>query len=164
MTWSYSGNPTNSPTDAVRFEVQDTVSTSPLLQDEELQYAIAQESGPLPTGGYSAAQILSAAAHCCEALVRRFSMQADTTTGSLHVTYSKAALGFAARAKELRARAQGMQGPYVGGLSRSDKLGILQDTDRVQPAFTRGEFNNPWTGRTSSGIDPGVDLGPPLGD
>jgi hypothetical protein len=133
-----------------------------LLQDAEIQYSILQESGALPDGGYTAAQILSAAAHCCEALVRRFGMQADTVTGSLRVTYSKQADQFATRAKELRARAQGMQGPYVGGLSRSDKLGILQDTDRVQPSFTRDEFNNPWAGRTNSGLDPGVDLGPPF--
>lgn len=164
MTASYSGDPSTSPNDAVRFEVQDTVMTNPLLQDQEIAYAIIQEAGTLPVGGYTAAQILSSAAHCCEALVRRFSMQADTQLGQLKTTYSKMAVGFAERAAELRARAQGMQGPYVGGLSISDKDGILQDPDRVQPAFTKTEWNNPWAGQGSDGgpLDQ-ADLGPPLG-
>jgi hypothetical protein len=162
MPFSYSGDPASSPTDAVRFEIQDTISTSPLLQDAEIQYSILQESGTAPDGGYSAAQILSAAAHCCEALVRRFGMQADTVTGSLRITYSKQADQFATRAKELRARAQGMQGPYVGGLSVSDMAANKSDPDRVQPKFTRSEFDNHWAGRQDS-VDPVIDLGPPFG-
>ena len=160
MSWSYSGDPTSSPTDAVRFEIQDTINTSPLLQDQEIQFAITTEAGVEPDGGYTQAQILSSAAHCCEALVRRFSMQADTHTGSLVVTYSKAAAGFAVRAQELRLRAQGMQGPYTGGMSKSEKQGFLQDPDRVQPFFDRDEFNNPWAGGAVGNAP--LDLGPPF--
>lgn len=163
MSFSYSGDPSNSPNDAVRFEVQDTINTNFLLADEEIAYAINQEAGTEPDGGYTMAQILSSAAHCCEALVRRFSMQADTQLGQLKITYSKMAVGFAQRAVELRLRAQGMQGPYVGGLSISDKIEILQDPDRVLPAFTRTEFDNPWAGQQESGgILDQDDLGPPL--
>ena len=164
MTFSYSGNPQNSPTDAVRFEVQDTLATAQLLQDEEVAYAITQEAGVEPSGGYTQANILSSAAHCCEALVLRFSMQADTQVGQLKITYSRAAAGFATRAQELRARAQGMQGPYVGGLSISDEWANRQDPDRDQPAFTRREFDNQWAGsQKDAGFFSG-ELGPPLPD
>jgi hypothetical protein len=163
LSFSYSGDPSNSPNDAVRFEVQDTINTNFLLADEEVAYAILQEAGTEPAGGYTMAQILSSAAHCCEALVRRFSMQADTQLGQLKITYSKMAVGFAQRAVELRLRAQGMQGPYVGGISESDKIGILSNPDYVRPSFTRDEFNNPWTGPQSGDLLDQSDLGPPLG-
>ena len=162
MTWSYSGDPSSSPNDAVRFEVQDVLNTAQLLQDEEIAYAIAQEAGVEPSGGFTQAEVLSSAAHCCEALVRRFSMQADTQVGQLKVTYSRAAAGFAQRAVELRLRAQGMQGPYVGGLSKSDERAARQDTDRVQPAFTRDEFNSPYTGSQNPSDLIRGDLGPPF--
>lgn len=40
MTWTYSGDPTNSELDELRFTVQDTDSTVPLLTDEELTYLL----------------------------------------------------------------------------------------------------------------------------
>lgn len=163
MTFSYSGNPQNSPTDAVRFEIQDTINTNFLLADEEIAYAILQESGVEPDGGYTAAEILSAAAHCFEALARRFTLQADTVIGQLKVTYKDAAKNMQASAVALRLRAQGMQGPYVGGLSRSDEFANRSDPDRDQPAFTRREFNNPWTGQ-GNGLFSTTDLGPTLND
>jgi hypothetical protein len=38
MTWTYSGNPTTSTTDEIRFLIGDTDSSDPLLQDEEIAY------------------------------------------------------------------------------------------------------------------------------
>lgn len=40
MSWSYSGNPKESPIDEVRFLVGDTNKNEPILQDEEIQYLI----------------------------------------------------------------------------------------------------------------------------
>ncbi len=40
MSWSYSGNPKDSPIDEVRFLVGDTNKNEPILQDEEIQYLI----------------------------------------------------------------------------------------------------------------------------
>lgn len=163
MSFSYSGDPSNSPNDAVRFEIQDTVNTNFLLADEEISYAITQEAGTEPSTGYTMAQILSSAAHCFESLSRRFSLQADTQLGQLKATYAKTAANMAAAAVALRLRAQGMQGPYVGGISYSDKIGILSNPDWVRPAFTRDEFNNPWAGPEAGDILDQADLGPPLG-
>lgn len=40
MSFTYSGDPSNSKLDAIRFELGDTSPVMPLLQDEEIQYLI----------------------------------------------------------------------------------------------------------------------------
>jgi uncharacterized protein (DUF39 family) len=42
VSWTYSGDPTSSDRDELRFLVQDTDSDLPLLQDEELDYLISR--------------------------------------------------------------------------------------------------------------------------
>lgn len=44
MTWSYSGDPSDSDLDAVRFYVQDTDANDQLITDEEIEFLIAQWS------------------------------------------------------------------------------------------------------------------------
>lgn len=38
---------------------------------------------------------------------------------------------------------------YAGGISKADKLSVEGDTDRVEPRFSRGQFNAPDTVRPS---------------
>lgn len=40
MSFSYSGNPTSSRLDAIRFTIQDTNAQKPIMQNEEIQYII----------------------------------------------------------------------------------------------------------------------------
>ena len=42
MSWSYSGNPSSSDLDALRFLIGDTDENAPIMQDEELQYLITE--------------------------------------------------------------------------------------------------------------------------
>lgn len=147
MTWSYSGDPSASDQDAVRFEIQDTDPGAPLFQDEEIAFTLDNEAGP--EGDRTPAGMLSAAARCCEALSRRFAMQADTVVGSLQTTYTKMAENYAERASELRERAIGIGVPFVGGQSWSAKAASRDDPDRVQPRFRRGEWENPLAGGRS---------------
>lgn len=153
MAFSYSGSPVNSVLDAVRFEIQDTNSKSPLLQNGEIEYAISKEA---PNDPPSEGEVLSAAARCMEVLTRLFSAQADTELGSLKVTYTKQAAGYAKQAEKLRLRAQGMHAPFAGGLSESERQQREADTDRVQPAFARKQFRNPYgAGTLPGGVRPG---------
>lgn len=46
MTFSYSGNPGNSTLDEVRFLIQDTDSSDPLLTNEEINYLIGVYTDP----------------------------------------------------------------------------------------------------------------------
>lgn len=133
--WSYSGSPASSEKDAVRFEIPDTDESAQLIGDAEIEYTLEQE-----------ASVYGAAARCCESLSRKFAMQADIATGDIKLTYSKQAENLAERAKELRARAQGAHAPFAGGISRADKEGRVESEDRVQSAFSRGQFDNPAAG------------------
>lgn len=162
MTFTYTGDPSASDVEAVRFEISDTDPNAPLLQDGEISYAILAETGVpaasptviVPPGLYSAA------ARCMEALARKFAMQADQEVGDLKTTWSKQAQTYAERAQELRAKAQGMHAPYAGGLSRAEKDTFRSDPDRVQPVFTRDQFTNPW----SPPVDDVSELSPPAGE
>jgi hypothetical protein len=136
VSWSYDEEPASSPLDAVRFEIQDTDPTRPLFQDEEIEYALAQEAGEEP----EARGILSAAARCCEVLARRFGMQADVLVGSLQATYSKQAAQYAKLAVELRERAQGLGQPFVAAMTKSEKWELAREHNRVQPLFRREQF------------------------
>ena len=40
MSWTYSGNPADSPIDECRFLIGDTNEDEPIMQDEEIQYII----------------------------------------------------------------------------------------------------------------------------
>lgn len=42
MTWSYSGNPATTPKDLYRFKIGDTISTDPVLTDEEITYVLTE--------------------------------------------------------------------------------------------------------------------------
>jgi hypothetical protein len=136
MAWSYGGDPASNNKDAVRWAIQDTVSTSPLLEDSEINFALTQKE-----------TVLAASAECCLVLSRRFAAQSDTALGSLKVTYSKQAEVYAERAKELLSYAQGAHALFAGGTSVSDKLARAQNTDRVQPRFTRDQFSRPFGNR-----------------
>lgn len=133
MTWTYSGDPASNERDAVRFEIPDTDTNAQLVSDQEIAYALAEESG-----------VLGAAARCCEQISRRYAQQADVATGDVKLTYSKAAENLAERAKELRKRADGTHAPYSGSQSIAAKDRLAEDSDRVASTFTRRQFDNPY--------------------
>lgn len=78
MSWSYSGDPTTSPLDQVRFLIGDTDENAPLLLDAEISFAITEEATPN-----------AAAAYCCETLARKFAKEVDKTIGPLRVSLSQ---------------------------------------------------------------------------
>jgi hypothetical protein len=119
----------------VRFEIPDTTEDGRLLDDAEIVHALNEENG-----------FVAAAARCCETIARRFAMQADIATGDVKITYSKQAENLSERAKDLRKRVQGAGIPFAGGVSRTDKENRALDEDRVQGAFSRGQFDNPDAG------------------
>jgi hypothetical protein len=166
-SFTYNGNPGASDVSAVRFEIQDTNASAPLLQDGEIAWAILNETSTAAatpavlTGG----PLFASAARCCEVLARQLAMQADTVEGALSQTYSAAAKNYAEQAVALRLKASGYHAPYAGGQSWSEKEGFQQDPDTVDPTFSRGEFNNPyagsWSDGNSYGDDPDLSALPP---
>lgn len=156
MSWSYSFDPTTSDVDAVRFEIQDTNASSPLLQNEEIAAAILRETGSAAAtpAALLDGPLFASAARCMEALARLFSAQADQQVGELQINYSRQADGYTKRAKELRAKAQGFHAPTSGGLSESAKQAEQDDPDRVQPAFYKDQFDSPYTGPQVDPVSP----------
>jgi hypothetical protein len=73
MTFTYSGDPSTSTRNYVRFLISDTTSTDALFSDEELNYVITEWGGD----AYSAARELA------EILIARFSRLADSSSKSV---------------------------------------------------------------------------------
>lgn len=94
MTWTYTSNPQDVELDALRLEIGDTDQSYPLLQDEEINYLQAQESG-----------FFAAAAHCCEVISAKLAREADRSMGPVQVSLSQQSKGYAEQAKRLRKKA-----------------------------------------------------------
>lgn len=128
--------------DAFRLELGDRDSTDPLFNDTEAQYFLDKRPG----------RVLLAVADACESLARRFARKVDTqiksADDSVTRKWSTMAASYAAQAKELRARdrAENPGAPWRGGKSHARKDDLASDTDRVQPAFQRGQFDGSHTG------------------
>jgi hypothetical protein len=132
MVWTYSQNPALSAKDAVRFHSGDTDSADPLVSDEEIAFALGEES----------TAVLAAAA-ICEALAARFARQVDKSVGDLRLSLNQKAQAFAAKAEALRERAATAVEPYAGGLSQSEREASRADSDLIQPAFRVDLFCTP---------------------
>lgn len=131
---TYSGDPTSSPKDEVRFLVGDTgeLDGNFELSDPEINYqfkVINGNAAPPAQGNFLAA------AYCADALVARYKKAADKAVGDLHIAYSNLLKNFQAIASRLRARAAIAAAPmYVGGLSIAQKQAIRADPDLISTA------------------------------
>ncbi len=133
MTWSYSGSPGDSDLDEVRFMSQLTDSANERFNDEEIEWILTQED-----------TAVGAAARCCETLATRYAEEIDTRTGSsgeLQIKGSQLSAQFAKRAADLRKEAAKHASPWSAGISVSEKEAQEERTDRVEPAFTRDQFD-----------------------
>ena len=129
MTWSYSGNPSASTRDAVRFAIGDTLTADQQLTDEEIDYVLTFKS-----------TVIGAAISCCDGLIARYSRLVTQGVGSISVSYSDRIRQY----KELLARLR-LRGPaaipFAGGTTVSGKDLANEDTDRDRPAFDLDSFD-----------------------
>lgn len=132
--WTYSGDPAASNKDAVRFLSGDTSTGSQKLTDSEIAWALSQESD----------DTYRAAALTLDALASKKSDEADMSVGDLSIKASQKADSYTKKAKSLRALSIGRGvSIFAGGISETRKAAVETDTDRVEPFFTRNDFNNP---------------------
>jgi hypothetical protein len=138
MGWEYDPSAlATSAKDRVRLAIGDTDAAAPLLQDEEITFAITEEGD----------DELRAAARCCEQISRFFLRKPDVRLGrSLELKYASMAKQYAEMAAELRKRAIGTAIPYAGGRLLSEKTDLASDTGAVQPLFTKTLHRNPGRG------------------
>lgn len=78
MSWSYSGDPSTSKLDAVRFYLQDTDVEEPIMTDEDILFLLVNEENPQ-----------NAAIKGLKTLVTKYSMLADRTIGDTSIKYTQ---------------------------------------------------------------------------
>jgi hypothetical protein len=131
MSFTWTGNPSASIIEQIRWEIGDTNSASPKFQDLEVKYAYDTEHS-----------ILNAAARLCEQLVATYASSVDRTMGPLRVSLSKQSDVYAKKAADLRKRGMAYAEPYVGGISKAKAETFKNDSDLVQPLFDKGSMDN----------------------
>lgn len=163
MTWSYSGDPSASAVDAIRFLIGDTDTTDQLLQNEEISWVNTGTSGT-PTGTSS---LYEAAYRCCLTIASKLARQADKQIGDLQVSLSQKAKTYQSQAehfKSLAAMEDYTPVPYAGGITISDKEIDQDNPDIFRQWFQSGQFQNVADGSTNNTITgiqvfgPGADL------
>lgn len=128
MSWTYTVSAIATlPKDQVRFLVQDTDSTRPLVQDEEIDYALSKQSN-----------IYLASAMVADSIARKYALQPNTKTDIFTEDYQDASSNYIKLAKQLRKDSvmYSASSFYSGGISKTDKQTREEDTDRVKPSFT----------------------------
>jgi len=142
----YTGTPTAGSTDEVRLLLGDTDTSDELLSDVEVQYFITT---------YGAG--ILAAAKAARALMAKFARFVDSSVGEVSESASQRIEQFRLLAVELETQA-GISVPiFAGGVEVSETLAADQDSSQSQPAFKRGQFDNPRVGENSGsdGFDSG---------
>lgn len=146
MTWTYSGDPSKSAKDQVRFFLGDTDTCDQLLQDGEISYLL---------GLYNQAPI-NAAIRGCEMIMAKFSRLANESVGRVSIQCSQKAKAYREMKADLVIR-MSIEGatPFAGGISQAQVQTTAANTDRVRPSFTRHLFDNPqaapWIGNPQGG-------------
>lgn len=129
--WSYSGDPSASHKDAVRFAIGDTEPKQMVLTDAEILYALQAEGS-----------VAMASITCAESAMARFvlmvSEQNTEDKKTKNREYQQRVDNYAKLIKQLKARrARGAVAVYCGGLSETEKQTKILDTDLVQPDFRK---------------------------
>lgn len=137
MAWTYSGDPSTSSKDAVRFLIGDTDTTDQQMQDEEINYLLTLYGGDVYTAAIVAARSLAS----------KYARFPDVRIGDYSTSNSQRFNAYLALAKQLeQTQNVGLihkAKPYAGGISIADKQQDEQNTDRVKPAFTRQDMTFP---------------------
>ena len=142
LQWNYSGDPSTSDLDYVRFRVGDTIPTDPLVDDREIQAMIAQE-----------VNLLMAAASIAEHLAARFARKVAITVGPVSKGMDKLAESYRQLAKDLKKEAYSSGAlPSFPATKVADKEALQQDDTLTKPNFEIGMFDNPRSVQFDDGI------------
>jgi len=133
MSYTYTGDPTTSPKDEVRFLSGDVDMQNPELTDAEVIYCICQVYGSMANapamGNYLPA------AYAADNIASKYARMSDKSVGDLHISYSNRFQQFQQMAQRLRARAtNAIIPPWAGGELYSQKAVNTHDKNVVGTA------------------------------
>lgn len=137
--WSYSGNPANSPLDAVRFWLQDTDSDQPLMGDAEIAYVISQAD---PIYGSP----IATAALCADILVAHFAQMVDISADGVSVSVGNLGQKFRDLAQALRATYSRLAGVGAQPIALGTSILDCADFDVKPLPFKLDMHDNPRAG------------------
>lgn len=138
---TYSGDPSTSKKDEVRFWLGDTNVDRPLFFDSEVEYVVQK----IPNTRMAAASLL-------EIKAQEFARKADIRVGDVSKSYSKAADSMKKFADSLKDDALKNCRPFFGGLTKSGKLELAGDSDAIQPQFFIGQTDNPFAAQMNRDV------------
>ena len=141
MSWSYSGDPSFSEVDAIRFLVGDTDESDPLVSDEEIEWFAEEWSDKY-----------HAAAAVCETLAAKFAREVNVSADGMSFSGSEISRNFNHRAEALRQmsgrqRKHGL--PYFGGASWKERAMADRDPDKIPTSFRSHMHDHPDAGQKS---------------
>lgn len=131
-SWGYSGDPSASDKDSVRWLVGDTDVANQLVSDEEILWALTKFSN-----------LYSAAALVCDQLASERSEGGRRKIGDLEVEAGRSGKAFESKAKKFRRLAALSATPHAGGISVDAADAYVTDSDIPAPAFRIGQFDSP---------------------
>ena len=141
MPWTYGGNPAASALAAIRFLTGDTDTNDQLINDEEIAWTNNQVTG----SDTATTALYEVSYRVMIAIASKFSRLADQSVGDLKVDMFQKATNAreqAALLKQQALREGNTPTPYAGGISVSDKEIDEENSDIVQPYFSRGQWTN----------------------
>lgn len=139
MTWTYSGDPTTSPRDAVRFWCQDTLAERPLLADEEIDYLVGLAA---PIWDHDVAT----AALAADAIVAKFSGEPTISGDGVSIDFSTVVTQYRALGESLRDQYDRMAGAGAMPIAFGIDLIAVTDPSVRPPSFGKGFMDNPRAG------------------
>lgn len=144
MSWSYSGDPSASLRDEVRFLLQDTETTLQLMQNEELDYLIGKWM-PLYESAYYVASVAASV------VSRKFAGVVSISADGVSVSVGDLSGRYAELSKKLKREHQ--ESMNVGGEIDLENLmhGTTLDPAIAALNFEIGQTDNPWAGSQAYG-------------
>ena len=156
MTFSYSGDPSSSALDEIRFLVGDVDSTDALLQNEEIAYAIASWD-PIHKSNIFTASVVASM------IAAKFAREVTVSADGVSIQMSELQQKFQTLASDLREQYHLLSGaagaPDVGGILYSD----VPDTSILPLVWAKGMDDNARAGQQDFGGGNPNGLNPLLG-
>lgn len=143
MTFSYSGDPSESMLDAVRFYAQDTNEADPLITDEEISFIIDHWSVVNDNPIYIAAVV-------CDTIAAKFAREIAFSADGVSLGLSELQNKYTELADSLRSQYTAHEiggGPTVGGLLAGERF----DPSIKPLIWSKGMHDNREAGRQEFG-------------
>lgn len=133
MAWTYSGDPSASTLDAVRFVIGDTDTTDQLLQNAEIDYLITKHG-----------TVRVAAAESCRAIAAKYARLMSRSIGGLSADFSAKHRQYLEMAQSIMDSEESFPvSPFLSGWNSAAKEAVELQQDRETTFARKGDMDNP---------------------